>query len=134
MAGSQTLRLRGGRFAAALAVSLPDVRGSRPAQYPSPPLPPAAMPARSFADLVETGAPPVAMPVPTTAPGPSYYPGSGVAPSAPRVEMGLFDTITESLFGDAIRPSATGGRSRSAPSSARAGSSPGPVAPPGNPA
>ncbi len=30
---------------------------------------------------------------------PSYYAGEGSAPTAPRVEMGLFDTITESLFG-----------------------------------
>ena len=133
MAGSQTLRLRGGRFAAALAVSFLTFADLARAQYPSPPLPPAAMPARSFAELVETGAPPVAMPGPTTVPGPSYYPGSGVAPTAPRVEMGLFDTITESLFGDASAR-ANGGRSRSAPSSARAGSSPGPVVPPGNPA
>ena len=101
MAGSQTLRLRGGRFAAALAVSFLTSADLARAQNPSPPLPPAGMPARSFADLVETGAPPVAMPVPMTAPGPTYYPGPGVAPTAPRVEMGLFDTITESLFGDA---------------------------------
>ena len=33
MAGSQTLRLRGGRFAAALAVSL-DIRGCRPGAKP----------------------------------------------------------------------------------------------------
>jgi len=30
---------------------------------------------------------------------PSYYAGEGYAPTAPRVEMGLFDTITESIFG-----------------------------------
>ena len=32
---------------------------------------------------------------------PSYYPGDGSTPTATRVEMGVFDTITESLFGDA---------------------------------
>jgi hypothetical protein len=37
------------------------------------------------------------MPIATTVPRPSYDPG--VAPAAPRVEMGLFDTITESIFG-----------------------------------
>ncbi|WP_156512759.1 hypothetical protein [Planctomyces sp. SH-PL62] len=37
--------------------------------------------------------------MPTISPRPSYYPGG--APLAPRVEMGLFDTITESMFGDA---------------------------------
>ena len=31
---------------------------------------------------------------------PSYYAGEGSEPTAPRVEMGLFDTITDSLFGD----------------------------------
>ena len=30
---------------------------------------------------------------------PSYYTGFGVAPPGTRVEMGLFDTITESIFG-----------------------------------
>ena len=30
---------------------------------------------------------------------PSYYAGEGSAPTAPIVEMGLFDTITESIFG-----------------------------------
>ena len=39
------------------------------------------------------------MPAPMTVPGPSYYPAYGVAPTAPRVELGLFDTITESIFG-----------------------------------
>ena len=36
-----------------------------------------------------------------TVPGPTYYPAYGVAPTAPRVVMGLFDTITESIFGTA---------------------------------
>ena len=36
-----------------------------------------------------------------TVPQPSYYPGAGVAPPGTRVEMGLFDTITESVFGPA---------------------------------
>ena len=84
MAGSQTLRLRGGGFVAALAVALLTFAGLARAQYPSPP---AATPARSFADLVESDDPPLAMPAPTTVPRPSYYPGE--VPAGTRVETGL---------------------------------------------
>ncbi|WP_406696172.1 hypothetical protein V5E97_34805 [Singulisphaera sp. Ch08] len=94
MAGSQALRLRGAVFAAALAFFFLTFADLARAQYPTPP---SAMSAGRFADLAETGAPPVALPNPTTVPQPSYYPG--VAPAASRVEMGLFDTITESIFG-----------------------------------
>src|SRR5262245_2354817 len=41
--------------------------------------------------------PPVAMPMPATVPGPSYFPR--VAPATPRIVTGPFETITESLFG-----------------------------------
>ena len=99
MAGSQTLRLRGGRFAAALAVSFLTSAGGARAQNPSPPLPPAGMPAASFAEVVDAVTAPAVMPVPMTGPGPTYHPASGAAPTAPRVELGLFDTITESIFG-----------------------------------
>ena len=99
MAGSQTLRLRGGRFAAALAVSFLTSAGGARAQNPSPPLPPAGMPAASVAEVVDAVTAPAVMPAPMTVPGPTYYPASGVAPTAPRVELGFFDTITESIFG-----------------------------------
>jgi hypothetical protein len=99
MAGSQTLRLRGGRFAAALAVSFLTSAGGARAQNPSPPLPPAGMPAASFAEVVDAVTSPAVMPAPMTVPGPTYHPASGVAPTAPRVELGFFDTITESIFG-----------------------------------
>ena len=99
MAGSQTLRLRGGRFAAALAVAFLTSAGRARAQNPSPPLPPAGMPAASIAEIVDSATTPEAMPAPMTAPGPTYYPSYGVAPAAPRVELGIFDTITESIFG-----------------------------------
>ena len=102
MAGSQSFGPRGGRLAAALAISLLASADLAQAQYPPLPSPPAATPGRSFADLVEPEAPPVARPFPTTAPGPSYYPGA--APVAARVEMGVFDTIGESFFGDASAP------------------------------
>ena len=99
MAGSQAHRLRGGGWAVALSVLFLTSADLARAQYPPPPSPSAAIPARSFADLVDTGAPPVAMPMPTIAPPPTYF--SGVAPAATPVEMGLFDTITESIFGTA---------------------------------
>ncbi|MBV8487091.1 MAG: hypothetical protein JO161_02315, partial [Planctomycetaceae bacterium] len=35
---------------------------------------------------------------------PSYYAGEGTQPTAPRVEMSLWDTITDSLFGDVYAP------------------------------
>jgi hypothetical protein len=97
MAGSETLHRQGGRFAAAFAVSFLKFAGAAHAQSPLPPRPPAATPARSFADVVEIEDPPVALGIPATAPGPSYYPG--VAPAAPRVVMGPFDTIFESICG-----------------------------------
>ena len=99
MAGSQTLRLRGGRFAAALAVSFFTFAGRARAQDPSPPLPPSGMPAQSFAEIVDAVSTPETIAGPMTVPQPSYYPGLGVAPPGTRVEMGLFDTITESIFG-----------------------------------
>jgi hypothetical protein len=57
------------------------------------------MPAASFADLVDSVDPPEAIPGPTTFPRPWYNPGPGAAPTALRVETGIFDTITESIFG-----------------------------------
>jgi hypothetical protein len=57
------------------------------------------MPAASFADIVDSVDPPEAMPGPTTILQPEYNPGPGAAPTALRVEMGICDTITESIFG-----------------------------------
>ena len=101
MAGSQTLRRRGGRFAAALAVSFLTSAGRARAQYPSPPSPPAAMPARELC-RARRGRDPAgddarADDRPRTLVLPRLRRGTDGA----RVEMGLFDTITESLFGDA---------------------------------
>ena len=43
-----------------------------------------------------------------TTPGPTYFPAYGGAATANRVELGMFDTITESIFGqpdpDTLRP------------------------------
>src|SRR4051812_15699298 len=90
MAGSQALRPRGVAFAATLTAFFLASADLARAQYP-PPTP--ATPAQSFADLVETETPPAVTPVLP----PSYYPG--VAPTPPRVTMGLFDTVSESLCG-----------------------------------
>jgi hypothetical protein len=48
-----------------------------------------------LAEIANSVTPPDAM----TAPGPAYYPAYGAAPSAPRVETGIFATIAESIFG-----------------------------------
>lgn len=42
---------------------------------------------------------PDVMPAPATQPVPTFYPGFGPAPAAPRVVMGPIDTIGESIFG-----------------------------------
>ena len=90
MAGSQTLRVRGGRFAVALAVSLLTFAGLARAQAPLPPLPETGMPERSFADIVTST--PETTDGPMNIMPPSYYP-------PPRVVQGIFGTITESVFG-----------------------------------
>jgi hypothetical protein len=98
MAGSQVLR-RDGWFAVAFAVSLLTIAGRVQAQAPSPPVPPAGTPIPNFAELVDSDATPEAAPTAMTAPGTMYVPAYGAAPTAPRVELGLFGTITESIFG-----------------------------------
>ena len=66
------------------------------------------MPAASLADVADRVNAPEPMLVLTTAPRPWYNPGPGVAPLTARVEAGIFDTITESVFGrpdpDSWRP------------------------------
>ncbi len=100
MAGSHTLRVRGGSFAAALVVSLLTFAGHARAQNPSPPVPPTGTPGQILSDVVDSE---LTTPEPSaglmTVPQPSYFPGSGLAPPGTRVELGLFDTITESVFG-----------------------------------
>jgi hypothetical protein len=96
MAGSQTLRLRGGRFAVVLALSFFTIAGRARAQYP-PPL--AGTPAPGFAQLVDDESTPESIAGPLTGPEPfcNFDPNS--APPDTQVEMGLFDTITESICG-----------------------------------
>jgi hypothetical protein len=99
MAGSQTLRLQGGRLAAALALSLFTFAGPARAQDQLPPLPASGMPAQNLTDIVNSVSPPEPTAGPMTAAQPSYDPGPVVVPAGTRVELGLFETITESVFG-----------------------------------
>jgi hypothetical protein len=101
MAGSQTFRGRGSRFAAILALGFFSFAGRIQAQDPLPPLPASGMPAPSVAEVADAAATRETIASPSTVPQPSYFPGYVVAPPAARVELGLFDTITESLFGPA---------------------------------
>ncbi len=101
MAGSQTLCMRSARLAAVLALCLFTLAGLAQAQdplEPLPPLPPSGMPDQNFADIVDSVSTPETTPAPTV-PQPFFYPGLGMVPAGTRVEMGLFDAITESIFG-----------------------------------
>jgi hypothetical protein len=99
MAGSQTLRVRAGLSAAALALSLFTSAGRARAQNPTPPVPSAGVPSASLADAVLSAPDPEATPAPMTVFGPASYPAYGVAPTGPRVVQGILGTITESVFG-----------------------------------
>jgi hypothetical protein len=99
MAGSQAHRLRGGRFAAVLAVTFFTFAGRAWAQNPSPPLPASGIPAETFPEIVDAVSTPAATDGPINVTQPPYNPGSSVVPPGTPVEMGLFDTITESVFG-----------------------------------
>jgi hypothetical protein len=74
-----------------VAIGLPTM-ASEPTLAPVPPLPVA--PAGGVDSSPATTEQPVA------GSAPSYYAGEGTEPDAPRIELSLFDTMTESLFGD----------------------------------
>ena len=96
MAGSQGIQ-QGPRvliIAIALAVA---IAASAQAQTPSLPSPTAPSDFASAVGGPETFVQPT-FTQPTGA-VPSYYAGAGYVPTAPIVQMGLFDTITESIFG-----------------------------------
>ncbi len=99
MAGSQTYRQRGGRFAVVLALCFFMGAGRARAQNPTPPLPAPGMPAQGLAEEIDEGLPPEMAPGSTLVPQPTYTLGSGMAPASPRVEMGLLSTIAESVCG-----------------------------------
>jgi hypothetical protein len=87
-AGAQVLGLTG-----------PAPPGDALAQTPIPPFSPAGMPAARFAEIVDPVGPPGVMPGATTVPRAWSNPGPVAAPTAVRMELGIFDTITESVFG-----------------------------------
>ena len=94
MAGSQGIQ-QGPRvliIAIALAAA---IAAAAQAQTPSLPSP---TPPSDFASVVG-GPETFVQPTASRRAVPSYYAGEGSAPTAPIVEMGLFDTITESIFG-----------------------------------
>ena len=99
MAGSQTLRCRGGRCAAVIVLSVCAFAGRTPAQNPSPSLPPYRMPAQSYAGRVDAVPAPETIAGPMTAPQAACCTGCGATPTACRVELGFCDTITQSLCG-----------------------------------
>jgi hypothetical protein len=96
MAGSQTLPLRGSRFAAALAVAFMTCTGRAPAQTASPP---GGTAAAAIAEIADSVAAPGATPTPMTMPGCTCCPGTCCAPTPPRVTMGFCDTVAASIFG-----------------------------------
>src|SRR5580765_3820072 len=111
MAIRLALRLRRCRFAAALGVSFLTFAGSAQAQYP-PMSPPPGAPAASVnrPTAPQAGPAPATVPglnnypgapVPMTGPGANYYPGMGATQPACTTQMSCFDTIRESLCGDA---------------------------------
>jgi hypothetical protein len=93
MAGSQNPLLRGGRLAAILAATFFTFAGRAGAQNPSPQFELAGQNVTAAQSPSET--------MPGAVTDPSCYPGSVGAQPATPVEMGLFDTITESIFGKA---------------------------------
>jgi hypothetical protein len=98
MAGSQTHRLGGGPISAVLTLSFFMLTGRALAQYPSPP---SGIPAPRFGETVDAVPTPETITGPMTVPEPSYDAVPGVTQPDTRVETGLFDTISESIFGEA---------------------------------
>src|SRR6476469_7502268 len=99
MAGSLTLRLRSRRFAAALVLSFFTFAGRAPAQNSSAAVPPSSLPARSIVKIVDAVSPPEKIAAPKTIPQSFSCPDACMAPSASPVELGLCDTITQSIYG-----------------------------------
>jgi hypothetical protein len=98
MAGGRSNRPRdGGRIVALTALFLALSVAARGQD----PMPPGPAPGRDFAAIVGEMAPTAESELPPpSSPVPSYFSGRGPEPSAPRVEMGVLDTILDSLFGD----------------------------------
>src|SRR5262249_10526176 len=97
MAESRAIRSGWGLAIVALAVSSHGFGGDSRAQVASPP---AGSPASDYSHIVDAVEPPSIVFGPTLGTGPASNSSLGAVPVAPRVEMGLFETITDSLFGD----------------------------------
>src|SRR5262245_35437230 len=96
MAGSRNVRWRSGVTLAVITAYFLAPEGTTPAQgQPAP-----GVPSIDYASMLDAEAPRPAMPGLRNGPQPGYGPGPNAGRFEARVEMGLFDTITESLFGD----------------------------------
>jgi hypothetical protein len=102
MAGGQAGRKRGGGHLAMLGVVFLALGGTAGAQVPAPASldPPPDLGSIGDGNGI-TPRPPSRN---TFFPADAFGGGGAPAANAPRVEMGLFDTITESLFGDVYAP------------------------------
>ncbi|HKM52521.1 MAG TPA: hypothetical protein VJY33_03865 [Isosphaeraceae bacterium] len=101
MVGIEAVRCGLRRLATAVTLAMAIASA---AQAQTPPLPNPSAPA-DFAAVA--GGPETFSPPPDTQPAgtaPSYYAGEGTEPTAPRMEMSLLETITDSLFGDVYAP------------------------------
>lgn len=102
MAGGQTGRNRCGGLLVIVAVIVVAIGASARAQVPALP---SLVPPADFRSIGSGADATVQPPPPNTLfPADAFGGGDARAPNAPRVEMGLFDTITESLFGDVYAP------------------------------
>src|SRR4051812_25461716 len=96
MAGSRNVRWRCGVTLVVIAACFVSPGRIAPAQGQ----PAARTPLTDFASMLDTEGPPSAMSGLPNGTQPDYGTGPYEGRYGPRVEMGLFDTITESLFGD----------------------------------
>jgi hypothetical protein len=98
MAGSQAIRTRRGGHVVGLAVMFLALGATARAQGPGVPSP---APPGDFASIVDATEPTTGLLFPEPLlPAPSFGGGGGPVPIVPRIEMGLFDTAIDSLFGD----------------------------------
>ena len=98
MAGRWTLHSPWGLTLAVLVVTGLSTASEVHGQVAAPPI---GTPVVDFASVEGPMAPAAAMPWPVQSAQPANIPASGPSPFGVPVEMGLLDTITESLFGDA---------------------------------
>src|SRR5262245_61990356 len=97
MAGRRTFHSPSGLTLAALVVTGLSAASEVHGQVAAPPV---GTPAADFASVAGPMTPAPAIPWPGSGARPANAPASGPSPLGVPVEMGLFDTITESLFGE----------------------------------